>query len=93
MSDLDASQIAAIEQDLTATLIKHFEIDLRCVLYDTTNCATCTDSFNEGSTLAQRGKSKQKRRDLRLIGLALLVTRDFHLPLFHRVYAGNWSRR
>jgi transposase len=26
---------------------------------------------------------------LRQVGLALLVTRDFHIPLFHRVYDGN----
>ena len=89
MGYLDASQIAAIEQDLTATLIKHFAIDLSCLLYDTTNFATFLDSFNDASTLAQRGKSKQKRSDLRLIGLALLVTRDCHIPLFHHVYAGN----
>jgi transposase len=89
MSYLDADQIAAIEQDLTATLIKRFHIDLSCLLYDTTNFATFIDSFNEASTLAQRGKSKQKRSDLRLVGLALLVTRDFHIPLFHQVYAGN----
>src|SRR5450759_2520320 len=89
MGYLDAPQIAAIEQDLTATLIKDFGIDLSCLLYDTTNFATFIDSFNDASTLAQRGKSQQKRRDLRLIGLALLVTRDFHMPLFHHVYAGN----
>lgn len=89
MGYLDAPQIAAIEQDLTATLIKDFGIDLSCLLYDTTNFATFIDSFNDASTLAQRGKSKQKRSDLRLIGLALLVTRDFHIPLFHHVYAGN----
>lgn len=89
MSYLDVDQIAAIEQDLTATLIKTFHIDLSCLLYDTTNFATFIDSFNDTSTLAQRGKSKQKRSDLRLVGLALLVTRDFHIPLFHQVYAGN----
>jgi transposase len=89
MGYLDTDHIAAIEQDLTATLIKTFGIDLSCLLYDTTNFATFIDSFNDASTLAQRGKSKQKRSDLRLIGLALLVTRDFHIPLFHHVYAGN----
>jgi transposase len=89
MGYLDTEQIAAIEQDLTRTLIKEFGVDLSCLLYDTTNFATCIDSFNDASTLAQRGKSKQKRGDLRIVGLALLVTRDFHLPLFHHVYAGN----
>jgi transposase len=34
---------------------------------------------NGRSGLAQRGHSKQKRDDLRQIGLALLVTRDFQV--------------
>jgi len=39
--------------------------------------------------LAQRGHSKQKRSDLRLFSLALLVSRDGHIPLCSQVYAGN----
>jgi transposase len=89
MSYLDAEKISAIEQDLTQTLIDRFEIDLSCLLYDTTNFFTSIDTFNEAPSLAQRGKSKEKRADLRIIGLALLVTRDFHIPLFHHVYPGN----
>ena len=27
--------------------------------------------------------------DLRIVGLALLITRDFHIPLFHHTYPGN----
>src|SRR5712691_7326276 len=82
-------QIAAIEQDLTHRLIDRFQIELSCLYYDTTNFYTFIDSFNEASGLAQRGKSKEKRMDLRIVGLALLVTKDFHIPLFHQVYAGN----
>jgi transposase len=89
MSYLDAQKISAIEQELTQTLIEHFEIDLSCLLYDTTNFHTFIDSFNEAPGLAQRGKAKQKRMDLRIVGLALLVTKDFHIPLFHQVYPGN----
>ncbi len=89
MSYLEAAQIGAIEQDLTRTLIARFQIDLSCLLYDTTNFYTFIDSFNDAPTLAQRGKSKEKRTDLRIVGLALLVTQDFHLPLFHQVYPGN----
>ena len=89
MSYLDAAKIGAIEADLTRTLIARFQIDLTCLLYDTTNFYTFIDSFNAAPRLAQRGKSKEKRTDLRIVGLALLVTRDFHLPLFHHVYPGN----
>jgi transposase len=89
MSYLDAQQIGIIEQDLTRKLIERFHVDLSCLLYDTTNFYTFIDTFNDASTLAQRGKSKEKRVDLRIIGLALLVTQDFHIPLFHHVYPGN----
>jgi transposase len=89
LSYLDAEKIAAIEQDLTRTLIERFQIDLSCLLYDTTNFYTFIDTFNAAPSLAQRGKSKEKRMDLRIVGLALLVTRDFHIPLFHHVYPGN----
>lgn len=89
MSYLDAEKIRAVEQDLTRTLIERFQVDLSCLLYDTTNFSTFIDSFNDAPTLAQRGKSKEKRMDLRIVGLALLVTKDFHIPLFHEVYPGN----
>lgn len=89
MSYLDADQISAIETDLTRTLIERFALDLSCLLYDTTNFYTFIDSFNDAPSLAQRGKSKEKRTDLRIVGLALLVTQDFHIPLFHQVYPGN----
>lgn len=89
MSYLDADRIRAIEQDVTRTLIDRFEVDLSCLLYDTTNFYTFIDSFNDAPTLAQRGKSKEKRVDLRIVGLALLVTKDFHVPLLHEVYPGN----
>ena len=41
-----------------------------------TNFATYIDSANDRAPIAQRGKAKQKRTDLRLVGLALVVTRD-----------------
>ena len=89
MSYLDAEKISRIEQDLTRTLIERFHVDLSCLLYDTTNFYTFIDSFNDRNSLAQRGKSKEERMALRIVGLALLVTKDFHIPLFHHVYPGN----
>ena len=89
MSYLDTDKISAIETDLTRTLIERFALDLSCLLYDTTNFYTFIDSFHDAPRLAQRGKSKEKRTDLRIVGLALLVTQDFHIPLVHHVYPGN----
>ena len=42
----------------------------------------------ERSTRAT-GHAKQKRNDLRLVGLGLVVTRDGGIPLVHHAYAGN----
>ncbi len=42
-------------------------------------------------TIAQRGKNKQKRYDLRQVGLAMVVTREDMIPLFHLTYQGNMN--
>lgn len=89
MNQLTEYKINQIEKELTKNLVNNFGIDLRCLIYDTTNFFTYIDTFNTRSTLAQRGHNKQKRNDLRQINLALMVTKDFHIPLFHRVYEGN----
>jgi transposase len=89
MDRVSGEAIAKIEEELTAKMVKDFNIDLRQVLFDGTNFFTFIDTFNERCTLAQRGKSKEGRRALRIVGLALLVSADFHVPLFHRTYPGN----
>src|SRR5436309_1430627 len=89
MDRLPPHAIRAIERDLTAHLVREFALDVRQVLFDATNFFTFIDTFNQRCTLAQRGKSKEGRAALRIVGLALLVTTDFHLPLLHRTYPGN----
>jgi transposase len=81
--------IEHIERDLTESLVRHFDLDVRRVLFDATNFFTLIDTFNDRCTLAQRGKSKEGRAALRIVGLALLVTADFHIPLCHQTYPGN----
>lgn len=44
---------------------------------------------NTKAPVAQRGKAKQKRTDLRLVGLGLVLTRDGGIPLLSHAYAGN----
>lgn len=89
MDRVSHDAIVAIERDLVAHMVREFEIDLRRVLFDATNFFTFIDTFNERSTLAQRGKNKEGRTALRIVGLALLVSADFHVPLMHRTYPGN----
>jgi transposase len=88
MQYLDESVLAAVETDLTRRLVEDFGVDVRALFYDTTNFDTFLCSENP-SELAQRGHAKSKRTDLRVVGLALMVSWDFHIPLFSRVYEGN----
>src|SRR6202035_1581218 len=73
MARVSPQAIQRIERDLTDHLVARFEIDVRQVLFDATNFFTFIDSFNDRCTLAQRGKSKEGRAALRIVGLALLV--------------------
>ena len=88
MGYLTAERIRAFETALTAHMVKEFSLDLSTVVYDATNFYTWIDT-NTTSELAQRGHQKQHRTDLKAIGLALLVTTDFNIPLLHAVYPGN----
>jgi transposase len=88
MDALDENACRAIERDLSARLVERFKIDLRCLCFDCTNFDTFIDSTTPAD-LAQRGHAKSKRTDLRVVGLALLASTDFHIPLFSQVYPGN----
>lgn len=88
MDAIDESAIRHIEADLSQRLVDEFGIATRCLCFDCTNFDTFIDSRTL-SQLAQRGHAKSKRTDLRVVGLALLVSTDFHIPLFFRTYAGN----
>jgi len=89
MDCLSPETLRAIESDLTIAIIRELDIKLDTLFYDTTNFFTYIASTNTSPKLPQRGKSKQKRKDLRLFGLALLVSRDGQIPLCSEVYEGN----
>ena len=89
MDRVSPEAISSIEAEVTQRAVREFGLDLSRVLFDATNFFTFIDTFNERCTLAQRGKSKEGRAALRIVGVALLVTADFHVPLLHQTYAGN----
>ena len=93
MDALPLEAIPLIEEEIVTKLIDTEKITLDTLLCDTTNFFTYIDSTNEKCTIAQRGKNKQKRMDLRQFGLLLLVTRKDQIPIFHKVYQGNLSDR
>ena len=64
-------------------------VDVSSVALDMTNFATFIATANNKAPVAQRGKAKQKRADLRLVGLGLVVTRDGGIPLTWHAYPGD----
>jgi transposase len=89
MDRLDEPDLRKIETELGRAMVAEFGLDLSGLVLDMTNFATYIDSANEKAPIAQRGKAKQKRTDLRLVGLALVVTRDGGIPLLSHAYAGD----
>ena len=81
--------LARIEEKLALAVCAAFELDTSSVALDMTNFATFIDTGNDKAPIAQRGKAKQKRADLRLVGLGLVVTRDGGIPLLSHAYPGN----
>src|SRR6516165_1002827 len=88
MGLLTEEKIEAISNALSRRVIDTFHVDLSSLVFDCTNFDTFLDTENP-SQLAQRGHAKSKRADLRIVGLALLVSVDFHVPLLWKVYPGN----
>jgi transposase len=88
MDAVSEQDIQRIEKELSARLVEQFQLSLRTLTYDGTNFFTYIKTTTP-ATLPQRGHNKQKRGDLRQVSLGMLVSTDFHVPLFHKVYEGN----
>ena len=78
-----------IGDELTARVLEFAGVELDTLFYDNTNFYTFIDSANDRCTVARRGDSKQKRRDLRQVNVGLLVARDGWIPLRHDIFRGN----
>ncbi|MGI8458427.1 MAG: IS1634 family transposase [Propionibacteriaceae bacterium] len=89
MDRLDEASLSTVEAELGRRVVAEFDLDLSGLVLDMTNFATFIDSTNERAPIAQRGKAKQKRFDLRLVGLALVVTADGGIPLVSHPYPGD----
>jgi transposase len=89
MDRLGEGDLRRIETALGRRMVGEFGLDLSGLVLDMTNFATFIDSTNDRAPIAQRGKAKQKRSDLRLVGLALVVTRDGGVPLVWHAYPGD----
>jgi transposase len=89
MDRLDEAALRTIETELGQRMVAEFGLDLSGLVLDMTNFATFIDSGNQAAPIAQRGKAKQKRVDLRLVGLGLVITRDGGIPIVSHAYPGD----
>ena len=89
MDAISEEQLAEIERRIVAHMVEAFSVDLSGLVLDMTNFATYIDSANDRAPIAQRGHAKQKRTDLRIVGLGLVVSTDGGIPLVSHTYAGN----
>lgn len=88
MERVTEADIQAVEQQLSQRLVQQLGLNLRTLVYDGTNFFTWINTRTP-ARLPGRGHNKQHRGDLRQVSVGLLVSTDFHVPLFHYVYAGN----
>lgn len=89
MDQIPVEVLAAVEREIVGRALEKFNLPVDTVLYDATNFFTFIASTNTRCELPARGRSKQKRNDLRQLGVALLCTRRDGIPLMHKMYGGK----
>jgi transposase len=89
MHAVTMGQLEQVSERIAAGIVQVSGADVSSVALDMTNFATFIATANGKAPVAQRGKAKQKRSDLRLVGLGLVVTRDGGLPLTWHAYPGD----
>ncbi|MCD4654341.1 IS1634 family transposase [bacterium] len=89
MNKMTAETAIVIWKRILKNVIHREVIDLSSISYDGTNFYTFIDTFNTRCEIAQRGKNKQGRNNLRQVSYALFCSQDGHVPLYYRAYKGN----
>jgi len=89
MHAVTLEELEWVSEAIAARIVQVPGVDVSSVALDMTNFATFIATGNGRAPIAQRGKAKQKRSDLRLVGLGLVVTRDAGIPLTWHAYPGD----
>jgi hypothetical protein len=88
--DVTEEQLEKAQIEIARAAVERFGLSTDVLAFDTTNFDTHIATTTAGE-LARRGHAKSKRSDLRVVGLAILVSETGHVPLLHRTYPGNGS--
>jgi len=89
-AQVTAEQLEKAQIEIARAAVRRFQLSADVLAFDTTNFDTHIATTTAGE-LARRGHAKSKRGDLRVVGLAALVSETGHVPLLHRTYPGNGS--
>jgi len=89
MDQVPVEGLASMERAIVGRVLTRLALPVDTLLFDATNFFTFIASTNTRPTLPARGRNKQKRDDLRQVGVALLCSRHGDLPLWHQVYGGQ----
>lgn len=89
-ANVTEEQLESAQIEIARAAVQRFDLSTCVLAFDTTNFDTHIATTTAGE-LARRGHAKSKRRDLRVVGLATLVSETGHVPLLHRAYPGNGS--
>jgi transposase len=89
MHAVTLEQLDEISRTIAVRIVECSGVDCSSVALDMTNFATFIATGNDKAPVAQRGNAKQKRSDLRLVSLGLVVTRDGGIPLTWHAYPGD----
>jgi len=89
MGLLEEERLKEAERRIVAHMVEAFGVELTGLALDMTNFATWIASSNQNAPITQRGHSNQKRSDLRIVGLGLVVSVDGGTPLVSHPYPGN----
>jgi hypothetical protein len=89
-AQVSAEQLEKAQIEIARAVVERFQLSTDVLAFDTTNFDTHIATTTAGE-LARRGHAKSKRSDLRVVGLAALVSETGHVPLLHRTYPGNGS--
>ena len=89
-AEVSEEQLEKAQVEIARAAVERFDLSTCVLAFDTTNFDTHIATTTAGE-LARRGHAKSKRSDLRVVGLATLVSETGHVPLLHRAYPGNGS--
>src|SRR6266700_3885749 len=89
-AEVTEEQLEKAQIEIARAAVERFDLSTCVLAFDTTNFDTHIATTTAGE-LARRGHAKSKRSDLRVVGLATLVSETGHVPLLHRTYPGNGS--